>query len=261
MNKSTNHYLKKEEVLNIFPHDKITNSFIDFVRLGPKISDTIPGEQLKLKCEFSIANAKKNSSFNVVSTCSYGNTPDMVKVEEVWEKLQIKLIGEEMSKEDIEFEKKNFYIIGSQQNYIPNSFDFVVKTIGIYSNIEIMKKACVLLQHKFVDLIDIIQSDTLIINTSDIVSNYSTIEHSFDIILENEDYTIGKVLEYILYETYFIEMKTLSYISFSKFHPHHTDGVLRMAFKDNVDKVTVKNYMFEACNKAQEVFRHIHGLF
>jgi DNA-directed RNA polymerase subunit L/DNA-directed RNA polymerase alpha subunit len=261
MNKTTNHYLKKEEVIQIFPPDKITNSFIDFARLGPKISDTIQGEQLKLKCEFSVGNAKQNSSFNVVSKCSYGNTPDMVRINEVWESLQEKYASEEMSKSDIEFEKKNFYILDAQRYFIPNSFDFVIETIGIYTNLEIMKKACIVLQNKFIDLIDLIQSDMLIINTSDVVSNYSTIENSFDITLENEDFTLGKVLEYIIYETYFIEMKTLTYISFGKFHPHNPDGVLRIAFKENVEKTVVKNYMYEACNKAQDIFKHLYKLF
>ena len=31
----------------------------------------------------------------------------------------------------------------------------------------------------------------------------TTTQNSYDVILENEDYTIGKVLEYILYETFY----------------------------------------------------------
>ena len=47
--------IDKTEIRKIFPPDQLTNEFIDFVRLRPKISDSIPGEELHLTCEFSIS--------------------------------------------------------------------------------------------------------------------------------------------------------------------------------------------------------------
>ena len=78
--KDTNTYLSEQEQRNIFPPNRITNSYIDFARLRPKISDSIPGEELQFTAEFSISNALTNSMFNVVSKCSYGNTPDASKI-------------------------------------------------------------------------------------------------------------------------------------------------------------------------------------
>ena len=40
-NKNTNNYLTRAEVMKIYPPSKITNHYIDFVRLRPKISETI----------------------------------------------------------------------------------------------------------------------------------------------------------------------------------------------------------------------------
>ena len=74
-NKETNEYMGKADVNRIFPMDILSNHYIDFCRLRPKIGD-IPGEQIKLTCEFSIANAGVSSMFNVVSKCAYGNTID-----------------------------------------------------------------------------------------------------------------------------------------------------------------------------------------
>jgi DNA-directed RNA polymerase subunit L len=260
-NKTTQHYLKREEVMQIFPPDSITQSYIDFVRLRPKISDTIPGEQLKLTCEFSVSSSKTNGMFNVVSKCSYSNTPDMTKINQLWEEIQEKYVSQDMTKEEIHFEKRNFYILDAQRHFVPNSFDFLIQTVGVYTNVEILKKSCVILQNKFVDLIQFVESDTLLINTSDIVAEYSNIENSYDIILEGEDYTIGKVLEYILYEKYYIKEKTLSFCGFKKFHPHNNDSHIRIAFVKPVDKSMVKNYIYSACVDAQEVYKKIYGMF
>jgi len=260
LNKSTNHYLKREEVMQIFPPDPLTLSYIDFVRLRPKIGDSIPGEHLHLKCEFSVSMAKINGMYNVVSKCSYANTPDILKINHLWEELQQKYTEKEMSKSEIEFEKRNFYILDAQRHFLPDSFDFVVQSLGVFTNQEIVKKACVVLQNKFVDLIQAVESDTIVINTSDVVAGYSTIENSYDIILEGEDYTVGKVLEYILYEKYYVADKTLSFCGFKKFHPHNTDSHIRIAFVEPVDKSTVKNYFYSACVEAQDVYKKIYKM-
>ena len=83
--------LKEAEIRRIFPPNNKTQYYIDFVRLRPKISDTIPGEEIKLKAEFSVSTAKTNSMFNAVSKCSYGNTIDLSKANEEWEKRKNKL--------------------------------------------------------------------------------------------------------------------------------------------------------------------------
>jgi len=81
-NKTSGNYLTKDETLRIFPPCEKTQSFIDFMRLRPKISDTIPGEELKFTAEFAVSTAKESSMFNVVSKCTSGNTPDIEKITE-----------------------------------------------------------------------------------------------------------------------------------------------------------------------------------
>ena len=55
-------------------------------------------------------------------------------------------------------------------------------------------------------------------------------DNCFDIILENEDYTMGKVIEYILYEKFYQGDKTLSFCGFKKMHPHDSESILRLSF-------------------------------
>ena len=255
-NKTNDNYLTEAETQRIFPPCPSTNYYIDFARLRPRIGDSIPGEQLKLTCDFSVSNAKVNSMFNVVSKCTYSNTIDHENVDRMWESVYSKLIEENTSAHEIEFQKKNFKILDAQRIFIPDSFDFTIQTLGVYENIEIVKMACGVLKSKLDGLIDAINSDMLLINKSE-----STIEHSYDIILENEDYTIGKVLEYILYEKYYMTEQNMSYCGFKKMHPHDTDSIIRVAYFENLDKNMVREHLRVACNDAIEVFGKVNKMF
>ena len=255
-NKLNDNYLTKEETRRIFPPSEKTQSFIDFARLRPKVGDNISGEHLKFTAEFSVGTAKSNSMFNVVSKCAYGNTLDLVKIKEVWDNHETKLESEQLTKEEIEFQKKNFYILDAQRQFIADSFDFVVQTIGIYENKEIITLACKVLINKFVQLIESIDSDIVPINYSE-----TTIENCYDIILENEDYTVGKVIEYLLYEKYYVQEKIFTFCGFKKYHPHNTDSVIRVAYVTNSDKNAVRQHLRIACIDAAEIFKKIQGLF
>lgn len=256
-NKENNNYLTEQETRKIFPKNQISQSYIDFVRLRPKISELIPGEQIKLTCEFSVSNAKENSMYNVVSKCSYSNTIDVIKKNEVWEKHLNELNSiDGISKEEIDFQKKNFELLDANRYFIPDSFDYVIQSVGVYENNDIVKKGCAVLQHKFIELIKQIDSDIVPINKSE-----STIDHCYDIVLENEDYTMGKSIEYILHELFYLKEKKLSYCGFKKFHPHDNESIIRIAFVDNHDKTEARQCLRTACVMAQEVFKKIYGMF
>ena len=255
-NKENGNYLTKEETHKIFPHNDMTNSFIDFVRLRPAISDSIPGEELELAANFSVSTAKTNSMFNVVSKCAYGNTPDLPKISEVWEEQEAKLKSDGASASDIEFQKRNFYALDAQRQFIDNSFDFVIQTVGVYQNKDLMKKSCAVLQNKFIDMIQGIDSDIVSIFNSE-----TTMDSCYDVVLENEDYTMGKVLQYILTEKYYEGEKTLSFCGFKKFHPHNNDSTLRIAFEKPSDKSLVRQYLRESCVLAQDLFKRIYAMF
>ena len=255
-NKETGNYLTEAETRKIFPADPMTHSFIDFIRLRPKLGDTIPGEKIKLTCEFSIANAKVNSMFNVVSKCAYGNSQDKIRADEMWMEIAQKLLSEGMTKEEIDFQKQNYYLLDAQRQFIPDSFDFVIQTLGVFENKEVVKKACIVLQNKFIDMIEKVESDIVPIVTSE-----TTIENSYDIILENEDYTIGKILEYILYEKYYMGEKIASYCGFKKMHPHDLKSIIRFAYNEKTDKHMCRSHLKRACNEAQEIFTKIYRMF
>jgi DNA-directed RNA polymerase alpha subunit len=255
-NKTNGNYLTETEQHRIFPANSKTNQYIDFVRLRPRIGDSIPGEHIKLTAEFSTHTARENSMFNVVSKCSYGNTIDVTKANSIWEDHKQKLIEESMTKDEIEMQENNFRILDMQRHFVPDSFDFVVQTLGVFENKDIVKKACIVLQNKLVELVKNIDSDTI-----PILNSETTIDFCFDIILENEDYTIGKVLEYILYEKYYVNDKIFTFCGFKKFHPHNDDSTLRVAYEKNADKRMVAQHLRIACIEASQVFEKIYKMF
>lgn len=250
-------YCTKEELMRIFPKNELTQCYIDFARLRPMIGDNIPGESLKLNCKISISNAKQNSMFNVVSICSYGFTPDQIKKNEYWDKYEASLRSNgELTEDEIQFQKKNYELLDAQRQYLENSFDFIIQSIGIYDNTELVKIACMILQNKFVDMIQQIDSDNI-----PIVMSESTMDNCFDIVLENEDYTVGKVLEYLLYDNYYMKENILSYCGFKKFHPHDNESIIRVAFTESGDKTNVKQCLKNVCVDAQDLYKKIFTMF
>jgi DNA-directed RNA polymerase subunit L len=79
----------------------------------------------------------------------------------------------------------------------------------------------------------------------------------YDIKLENEDYTIGKLLEYILYEKYFEGTKIASFVGFKKFHPHDVESTIRIAFKQPIDVSSIKGYLQESIIDARNIYAKI----
>ena len=78
-------------------------------------------------------------------------------------------------KKIIEFEKKNWNILESQKFVIANSFDFIVETIGVFSNRDLIKTACEIMINKCEKFINLIQSESLIYEKS-----HTTLPNCFD---------------------------------------------------------------------------------
>ena len=250
-NKLTNSYISDIALREIFPPNNITNNYIDFLRLQPQLAENIPGEQIKLTCDFDMGIAKENGAFNVVSTCSFGGTIDKIKIEEKW-KLKEKDLTEE-EKQDIDFIKKDWLLIDGARNIIPDSFDFIIETIGIYSNFEIMKMACDIMIEKITNFIKNLQEKPMIKSSND------TLENSYDITLDNEDYTLGKVIEYLLYTLYF--GTEITFCGFRKPHPHINSSLLKIAFPSEVDNDIIISKIVKASLEGIKIYEQIKDNF
>lgn len=234
---------------------------IDLVRLRPQISDSLIGEKLEFTCDFSIGTAKEDGCFNAASTCSYSFTEDfvaqaerLVELQAIWEK----------EKKDVDMETKNWRLLEARRITIPNSFDFVVQSECVYSNGELIVTACDILIEKLKTQSELNETGEL-----KIMKSANTMKHSFDIILENEDYTIGKTLEYMFYSKYFENphQQALAFCGFKKIHPHDTFSIIRISILDSVvladDRVEaqIRHYLADCIQSAAAAFQLIKTKF
>ena len=237
----------------LFPPNPLTGDYPELVRLLPRVSENIEGERILLKCKFDIGTAKEDSSFNVSSTCVYANTPDPVKIKAAWTEKKAEL-AKTLDAGEIAFIEKDWHLLDAKRHFVEDSFDFAIETVGPISNMAIIAKAATLMIEKLKRLQETIQGEP---NT--VMASETTIPNSFDISLKGEDYTLGKVIEYILYELHY--NKTLTYCGFRKPHPHIDESLIRLGFKNPTDKVTVISYIVNAAVEAIHIYTKIQQVF
>lgn len=257
---STGKLLTEKMVRTIFPPDPITEDYIDIARLRPRLSEEIDGEHLQLQATLDIGTAKENGSFNVACTCSYGNTEDPIQIADIITSMEAEMKSQGMNVEDIEFKKKDWLLLNAQLHFIPNSFDFIIETVGQFGNMELVFKGVNV-------MIDKINKFKSLIQTEDIIArSNTTLENGFDIKLVSEDYTLGKALEYMLYNNHYDRDnvksdKILTFCGFRKPHPHIDESIIRIAFGKGTEKSTVVQIMVEVCNELIQTFTAIATFF
>lgn len=255
-NTKMNNYLNQETVRKIFPADNITRDFIDFVRLQPRISATIPGGHLKLDCALAIGTAGEEAMFNVVATAAYKFTQDPGLVALEWDRIQETLRATK-TREEVEFYKRDWLNLDAKRLYVKDSFDFIVETIGIYTNMRLIDLACNIIIKKLITIGQQFKNDQALINES-----MNTMENCYDITLQNEDYTIGKILEYILFRKYYgAGDQILTFCGFIKEHPHNSDSLIRIAFKNIVETTEIVSMLSESITELVEIFKIIQDNF
>lgn len=216
----------------MFKPDPLSNHYIDFARLLPKVADYTEGEELHVTAEIDMGIAEQDSAFNVCCTCAYGCTPDIEKQKQVWDELpdtsDVKKDGE-----------KNWRLLSARRIVKEKSFDFVVETVSacVHTNGELVRKACDIMKIKCETFISSIEDGVANIVEADV-----TMPYAFNIILRREGYTLGKALEHMIYTKHYTssgDMK-LTFCAFNKAHPHDLDSYIQVALQDDApDKVAV----------------------
>lgn len=249
--------LKKENRDIVFPKNSITGDYILFSRLKPKITNEIDGEILHIQATFKIATAAENGSYNVVSTCGYGNTLDQGKIADEKQKFESLLEKKGIPDEILSDKLLNWENHTSKRYYKDNSFDFVLESIGIWSNREIIGMACKRIVSRLETIKKLSKDGDIVIETS-----ATTMKNSFDIRLENETYTIGKLIEYVLHYEYLLNKKTLSYTGFLKHHPHDDHSIIRIAYtSDDNTMEFIQDLLVSSITIAQNIVETIRKQF
>jgi len=252
----SNKPLPKEKIREIFPANEHTGGFIDFVRLKAKPAEEIQAKKIHLTCEFDIGTAKEDGAYNAASTCSYGNTIDEAIQEAKLAQLKQKWKDESKKEHEIEFETTNWKLLEGKRFFKKDSFDFIIQSVGVYTNQELIIMACSIMIEKLAKLDTLIEEDNLEIKLAD-----NTMKNCYDIILENEDYTIGKVIEYALLMLFYESTKTLTFCGFKMLHPHDSFSVIRVAYKDPIEISNIKGNLKNCIVYSTETFSKIKKEF
>ena len=254
---TSNSELSKKKRDEIFPKSSITNDYILFARLKPSVSKNIPGQSLHFRSKLFISTAKHNGQFNSCSTAAYAYTEDTREQQNKWLSEENKLTSLNYDTEKIAEMKQDWFLHEAKRITIPNSFDFKLETIGVYRNEELLKKACEILS------VRLGQFKEEINNKFEYIPNTTNIANSYDIKLEDYDYTIGKVIEYLLNTLYFKKENVLSYVGFIKKHPHDSFSIIRIIFtnEDNSNIENIKILLSTCAEKAIEIFDNIRVNF
>ncbi len=248
-----NEYLSEKDTRSIFPANDATGYFIDFVRLRHRISDEIPGEKINLTCEFSVSNSKDDGCFAMASTCSYGFTQDEgERYKEALEKKRQEWKNQGLKETEISFEELNWKLLEGKRIYIKNSFDFMIETIGVYTNQELVHKSCDIAVNHLETLSTKLSTDEVEIKPS-----LNTMNNCYDVVLVDINDTIGGILQSLLIEKFYEELKTISYCGFKIMHPHDGEGILRIAYNEKIDKSIIKQNIISVIEEAISVYKSI----
>ncbi len=263
-NKSTEKFLPDSLRDTIFPPNNISKQHIDFVRLLPgyiEHSDTksITGEEIDLECKISVGMAKQNAMYNAVSMATFTNTVVSKEELDVHFNEYIKNFtkNENLNDAEKEIAEQDWYALNAKRHFIPDSFDCKFTTACVYNCQTLITKACNILIDKFKVLIDPSIHNAYNI-TMEIKKNNTFAENCFDVVLHNESYTIGKIIEYVLFdECIQIQTPTMSFVSFLKEHPHYNYSLIRIVFINDVTEGHVVDILNEKFQRIIEVFEHI----
>jgi len=279
-------YLSESTVRKIFPPDSVSGEYIEFARLLPKLSSNVPcGEALAFTCTIEISNAKFDGMYNVAHTCSYSCTPDEKEIEKQW-KGKEKGVREGFESgsgsasahgstvEQLASAKKNWELLDAQRIFVKDSFDFVIETVGVYTNVQLVTKSCDIMIKKCEKLLaDMEHSSSSgsdagteskigIKNIIEPANELTTMKNAFCINLIGEDYTLGKVIEFLLFSNYYDKPDGIaSFCGFKKPHPHSLDSFILVAFKEETDLSKVQEHVSKVVSECASIFKSLFESF
>ena len=132
-----------------------------------------------------------------------------------------------ISESTLKYEEDNWLLLKGKQHIINDAFRFKVESVGVHENRELVVLACDKLIENSKRILSLSNEHSIEISPNQIANNFS-----YDIILQNEDYTMGKLIEYVFYENYFEKNDIFSYVGFIKKHPHDDYSIIRIIFND-----------------------------
>ena len=288
---STNKFLPREEVMNYFPPNPITGDYILINKLRPKYfvpSKTVSHEvvdemgktftkktddimRFHIEGKASISNSRENGHYSPVSCATYINTvdPDKAKIglKEYTDKMiegaktenVTPMTNEQLTRRFDLTEKPRFFY--TNNNDEPNVFTFKIETVGVIPPLIIFHRSIDILKEKintFVSNLVNKNEDIITIKASEQLSG------GYDIIVKNEDDTLGNVIQThlcLLYADYLLpkEQKKLKFIGYKRPHPLEKHIIIAIQGEtDNMD-ILISEIIKPGCGQIVKVLNKIQN--
>ena len=230
-----------DKTIEIFKKDDITKEYPIICYLKQIKGNDI--EEIELNCIPSIGIGKDHARF--VSCCllsyNYSNVSNIDEIKNNY------ILNNKNSNSNTDpakyfdiYEKSKKEYIQVDDNLNPISFDFNLESIGILDPDIIINRSLVILKYKLNNLnkkiTKITRSDTLM--------------NGFDIYIENEDHTIGNLLETYIFQLYKIQTNEndkfhIKYVAYKKPHPLENIIILRIHFTNENNMEFVDEFLYK----------------
>ena len=163
---------------------------------------SIPAEKIKFTAQLGSSCARKNACYNVVSKCTFTNTLHEENIHAEWLKRETAMrdaATDAVTEDDVRMARKNFELLDANRYFVPDSFEMKIKSLGMMSGVMLVKVACEILLFR----VNQLESSMCARYPELVTESQNTIENCFDVQLEHEDHTLGKMIEYVGYEKYY----------------------------------------------------------
>ena len=212
--------LNKKELSVIFKENNITKSHILITRLRTD-------EQLHFKSKAVKRTARLNASFSPVSLCNFYYNQDETKI----------------TKDTTILDRERLYKHNKYND--PTSIRFEIECIVLNPKYLITKAINIIID-KLNNLRELLLTDKLKIE------KFQTLENTFDIFIDEEEDTLGNIIQSLLHNKYIRENKkfndiTCKYIGYLCPHPLKYLLVIRITLEDQTNKTVFANFLESNC--------------
>jgi len=239
--------LKKIPNTKFFHPDPITHDTSLLAVLKPKIGNNNV-ETVAFEAKATVGVGRENVRFNPVSQCSYGYTRDenpekRKQIFSDWldrhKKLRIEELDQDSSRKALL--EKEFETMEAQRCYTtnekgePNSFDFVIESVGVFDPYDIVIEALKVLERKCHAYAALDKGDL-----PENVKLQPTKKEArgFDIYFQHEDHTLGNLLTTYMDEHLLdpngLKEGTISYCGYCVPHPLRDEMLMTILAKDDL---------------------------
>jgi DNA-directed RNA polymerase subunit L len=257
--KQTHEFISQEIRNRVFPRHELTMDYILFAKLSPHLQENFDYERINIVCEFTQKTPRENGCYALASTSSYENLKNEEKINQVWKEKETLRKREGLTEEMIEFEKTDFMYLDAQRIFIPQSFIFHLETVGTVTCKQLVVMACEKIKQMCREITEEFETDPSIIQKSQYMKLGFLADNAFDVVLKNRDYTMGHLLEFVLFENGF-KKDILTFVAFKKMHPHDTFGILRVVYAKNTAVEIVNKHMIDTLRVVESIFNKISEL-